>query len=433
MPSLQLVLFIFSALGAGLALGYIIIKQKYSAYASPESVRELEQSIWTMEQQCETFRQQNQHLESSLEQSGNIREQLIRSEEERRYLNEKLTTQKQELEKLYGQMTERFELLAGQTLERNAETFGKSQQERLSLLLNPLKEKIADFEKKVEETHRQQFGETKGLKEELRRMEALNLQMRDDARHLTEALKGDQRTQGHWGEMVLEKILERSGLTESLEFHRQKALNVSGAVSVSQRPDIIVDLPGHRQIIIDSKVSLKAYESCLNTEDEAERKKHFKAHLDSIRNHVKGLSEKHYYQLQKVNSLEFVLLFIPVEASYSLAFRQDHTDLFSYAWERKIIVVSPTTLMATLRTIASLWKTEKQHANALRIAEEGGKLYDKLYAFIKDLEKVGRHLDQTTGAYDDAMKKLHEGRGNLLDRAEKLKDMGVTAKKSLGD
>lgn len=434
MPVLEMVFILLLGLAAGLTAGIFFTRLSFKAYHAPEKVRDMEQSIWTTEQQAEHLRDQCAELQQNLGSMSGYRDEAVRMQEENRHLKAQLTGQREELQKLYAEMTERFELLAGQTLEKNSEAFGKRQQERLSLLLDPLKDKIHHFEKKVEETHRVQSGETKSLRDELKRMESLNLQMQEDAKNLTLALKGDQKMQGHWGEIVLERILQASGLNEGQEYVRQKSHTINTEEGIRrQRPDIIINLPGDRQLIIDSKVSLKAYEGCQGADNETDRQRFLKKHLTSIRSHIEGLSKKYYYQLQQVDSPEFVLLFLPIEASYSLAFRDEQTDLFSYAWSRKVIVVSPTTLMATLQTIGSLWKNEKQHRNALKIAEEGGKLYDKLYNFMKELEKVGKHIDLSAQSYSDAMKKLHEGRGNLMDKAEKLRELGISTKKSLDD
>lgn len=434
MPVFEFIILLSLGLLIGATVGVYFTRLSYKNHYTPERVRDMEQSIWTTEQQAEHLRDQCADYRDQLQKMTGYRDEAVRMQEENRHLREQIDGQRVELQKLYQQMTERFELLASQTLEKNSEAFGKRQQERLGMLLDPLKDKIIQFEKKVEETHRLQSGETKSLRDELKRMESLNLQMLEDAKNLTLALKGDQKTQGHWGEVVLERLLQNSGLNEGQEYTRQKSHTIMTDDGMQrQRPDIIINLPGNRQVIVDSKVSLKAYEGCLGANNDSDRQRYLKKHLTSIRSHIDGLSKKHYYQLQQIDSPEFVLLFLPVEASYSLAFREEQSDLFSYAWDRKVIVVSPTTLMATLQTIGSLWKNEKQHRNALQIAEEGGKLYDKLYNFIKDLEKVGRHIDQSAQSYSDAMKKLHEGRGNLLDKAEKLRELGVSTKKSLND
>ena len=209
-------------------------------------------------------------------------------------------------------------------------------------------------------------------------------------------------------------------------------VRLRGEDGQAQRPDVIVCLPEQRHLIIDAKVSLKAYESFCSCLDEVERAHYLRLHIQSIRSHVKGLSEKHYHRLQKLNAPDFVLLFIPIEACFSLALSADGDNLFQYAWDRKVVIVSPTTLLATLRTTASIWKYEKQNLNALQIAEESGKLYDKFFGFVQELEKVGGMLDKSREAYDEAMKKLSTGKGNLLNRAEKLKAMGINAKKDMG-
>lgn len=383
------------------------------------------------------LQEQHNRLQQEREQlqfaEADLRSSLVEAQTTNRHLQEKLSLQKDELRQQNEQLRQQFENLANQVLSRQQEQLAESQSERLRLILDPLKERIASFEKRVENNQEQQTVQSEVLKHELERLAKLNQQMGEEARNLTQALKGDNKTQGNWGELVLERILESSGLQRGSEYLLQgEGEGLRSEEGQAQRPDVIVRLPEGRHLIIDAKVSLKAYEnfcSCL----EEERPGYLRQHVQSIRAHVKGLSEKHYHRLHKLNTPDFVLLFLPIEACFSLALSADGDNLFQYAWDKKVVIVSPTTLLATLRTTASIWKYEKQNQNALHIAEESGRLYDKFYGFVLELEKVGSLLDKSREAYDDAMKKLSTGKGNLLSRAEKLKAMGINAKKDMGD
>ncbi|HIE15448.1 MAG TPA: DNA recombination protein RmuC [Bacteroidales bacterium] len=264
------------------------------------------------------------------------------------------------------------------------------------------------------------------LKEHLNALKALNKNLTHEAQNLTEALKGN-KTQGNWGEMILERILEESGLIKGKEYQTQVTdKNQEGSTI---KPDIVVKLPENKHIIIDSKVSLTAYESFVSTKDETKQNKYLKQHLLSVKNHIKALSEKNYYSSKNLNSPEFVLMFIPIESSFSITIKAEQ-NLFSFAWNKKIIIVSPTTLLATLRTIASVWKHEKQTKNAVEIAKQAGQLYDKFAGLLEDLSKIERNLETLRKSYDDAKTKL-DGRGGLISKMEKIKNLGAKATKSI--
>lgn len=363
-----------------------------------------------------------------------LRDSLIAAQSEIKSLREKLKDQKDATENMHRQLSVQFENLANNILNKNSEQFSRTNQEKIGLILNPLKEKIFSFERKVEEVYKSHAVESSVLKEEIKKLAHLNQQMSEDAKNLTMALKGDNKIQGNWGEVVLERILERSGLSEGSEYILQgKNMSLKCENGRTQKPDVIILLPDEKHIVIDAKASLKAYESLISADTPAEKEQYMKHHITSIKGHINNLSEKYYQSLHKLNTPDFVLLFLPVEASFSIALQGGNDDLFHFAWERKVVIVSPTTLLATLRTIASIWKNEKQNCNALKIAEESGKLYDKFHAFVSDMEKIGKSIQQSNVAYDDAMKKLCEGKGNLLNKAEKLKEMGINSKKSLGE
>lgn len=344
-------------------------------------------------------------------------------------LIEKLETQKNEIETLQKRLTSEFENIATKILKERSEEFTLSNHKNLSEILNPLKERIQLFEKKVDDVYDKELRDKISLREEVKELIRLNTKVSEDANNLTKALKGDVKKQGNWGEVVLERVLERSGLSKGQEYLREVV--VDGADFTVQRPDVIIHLPDNKHIIIDSKVSLIAYERMMSTETEEHRVTFLKDHVNSLRSHVKLLSEKNYQNAQNLNTPDFVLMFLPIEASFSVAVQGDG-ELFAYAWERKIVIVSPTTLLATLRTISSIWKQENQTKNAQEIARLSGALYDKFIGFTEDMVKIKSNIDRTSNAYDDALKKMKDGSGNIIRTAEKIKELGAkTANKSL--
>ncbi len=347
------------------------------------------------------------------------------------YLNlqEKLQSQKAELEEIQKKFTTEFENIAGKILKKNSEEFTLANQKNIGEVLTPLKEKILLFEKKVEDTYQKGLKDQTDLRAELKKLYELNNRMSTEAENLTRALKGDVKKQGNWGEVVLERILERSGLNEGEQGYQKQYNDVSDDGRRLQ-PDIVINLPDSKHIIIDSKVSLISYERAVNAASEEERAKHVKEHLISLKAHIRGLSEKHYQSSLTLNCPDFVLLFIPIESSFSLAVQADQ-DLFSFAWDLKVVLVSPSTLLATLRTVSSIWQQENQTKNALEIARQSGALYDKFVGFVGDMEKIGNNLKTTQNTYNDAMKKLSEGRGNLVNATERLKKMGAKATREL--
>lgn len=341
---------------------------------------------------------------------------------------ENLTEQKKELTELREKMKKEFEGMAATILQKNAESFSGLQEKRLGEILNPFKEKIKGFEEKVQQNYEQEFKEKATLKAEIEKLVELNQTISKEAKDLTQALKGDSKKQGNWGEVVLERVLEQSGLEKGREYFTQfSTQNVDGERIL---PDVVVNLPEEKHIIIDSKVSLVAYENYVNAEEEELRTTALKAHLVSVKNHIKQLSAKNYQTGNGLESPDFVLLFMPIEAAFALAVQQD-ASLFSEAWKQKIVIVSPSTLLATLRTIASIWKQERQTKNAQEIALEGGRLYDKIVGFLKDMEKIDRNLSQTRDAYEAAMNKLSEGKGTILKRTEKLRKLGASVTKEI--
>jgi len=342
-------------------------------------------------------------------------------------LEQKLAEQKAEVEELQQKFTKEFENLANKIFEEKTTKFSEQSRANLSEILNPLKEKIGEFQSKVEETNKESIDRFAALRQQLLTLKEMNQQMSSDAQNLVKALKGDTKAQGDWGEIQLERILERSGLRKGEEYTIQESFTTEEG---RKRPDVIVNLPEEKKIIIDSKVSLVSYEKFVSAEDDEQKNIHIKSYIDSVKKHIKELSEKKYQNLFDVGSLDFVLMFIPIEPAFSLAIQYGE-NLYVDAYDKNIIIVSPSTLLATLRTIANIWKQEHQNKNVLEIAKQSGALYDKFVAFTEDLISVGNRLDQAKGTYVDAMKKLTDGSGNLVRRAEKIKELGAKTSKQL--
>ncbi|MCR1828276.1 DNA recombination protein RmuC [Pseudomonas oleovorans] len=345
-------------------------------------------------------------------------------------LQENRDNQQQRLDDLQGARNElraQFSELATKIFDEREQRFAETSQQRLGQLLDPLKERIQAFEKRVDESYQQEARERFSLSKELERLQQLNQRLGDEATNLTRALKG-QKTQGNWGELVLERVLEHAGLEKGREYHTQVSLK--GAGGERFQPDVLIRLPGDRQVIVDAKVSLSAYQQYVAAVDEPIRQQALKQHLISLRSHLKGLSGKDYQRLEGLHSLDFVLLFVPIEAAFAAAL-QAEPDLFQEAFEQQVVIVSPTTLLATLRVIDSLWRQERQGQNAREIAERAGQLYDKFVAFVADLDEMGSRLQQLDKAYASARNKLVDGRGNLIGRVENLKLLGARASKSL--
>lgn len=345
-------------------------------------------------------------------------------------LGEQQKTHEQRLADLQGARDElraQFAELAGKIFEEREQRFAEANHERLGQLLDPLKERIQSFEKRVEESYQNEARERFSLAKELERLQQLNQRLGDEATNLTRALQG-QKTQGNWGELILERVLEHAGLERGREYHTQVSLKSPDGQRF--QPDVLIQLPGDKQVVVDAKVSLTAYQALTCAEDDGSRALALKQHVLSLRNHLKGLSLKDYQRLEGLQSLDFVLLFVPIEAAFAAALQAD-PELFQEAYARHIVIVSPTTLLATLRVIDSLWRQERQSQNAREIAERAGALYDKFAAFIQDLDEIGTRLQQLDKAFAGARNKLTDGRGNLVARAEQLKLLGARASKRL--
>ena len=363
-------------------------------------------------------------------QSNNLvlTQSFARLEAENEHLAEKLGEQKKEVTAMQDKLTVQFKNLANELLEEKSKRFTDQNKSNIEGLLKPLGERIQAFEKQIVQTNKEGLERNVALRTEVKKLYELNTQMTKGTENLTKALKGDNKTQGNWGEFILESILEKSGLVKNREYSVQESF--VGEDGKRYQPDIIVKLPDNKHIIIDSKVSLVDYEQSCSAAEEQERTVALKRHLDSIRRHIKGLSAKSYQTQYSLKGLDFVLMFIPIEPAFGAVIQHD-PGLYNEAHEKNIVLVSPSTLYATLSTIASIWKHEYQSQNALEIAQQGGALYDKFVGFVEDLQQLGRQMNTTQETYGKAMNKLSEGQGNLVRRAEKIKALGARTSKAL--
>jgi len=362
--------------------------------------------------------------ESELSSRLNVAE--ARTEEQLKYhqqLNDELKNAQARLQK-------DFEALSNKLYEDSRKKFELDSQKTLATSLDPLKKEIEGFRKRIEDTHREDVAGRSRLEGQIKALHEQAAQIGQDAVQLTNALKGESKSQGNWGEMVLERLLEDSGLEKGREYETQASFKDEDGQR--KQPDVIVRLPDQKDIVIDAKVSLKAYEAFYNSETNAQKEKALKEHVSSLRNHFAGLSAKNYEALDSINTLDFVFMFVPIESAYSLALQTDQ-NLFQNAYDKGVVIVSPTTLMATLRTVANIWRYEKQNRYAQQIADEGGKLYDQFVLLVESLDDVGRKIEATQTSYDQARKRLSEGRGNLVGRVENLKKLGAKSKKNLPD
>ncbi|NCF10870.1 MAG: DNA recombination protein RmuC [Gammaproteobacteria bacterium] len=347
-----------------------------------------------------------------------------RAEAQQRHDQERL----QELENARKRMSDEFQNLANRILEEKGKALGEQSRSSLDALLKPVREQLEGFRRRVDEVHHQDVQQRAALQGQLDLLKQLNQQMNDEARNLTRALKGDKKAQGNWGELVLERVLEQCGLRAGHEYELQGSYR--DADNRLLRPDVVVHLPEGKEIVIDSKVSLVAWSDYVAAEDEVGRERALRAHVAAVRNHVNALSAKDYTDLKGVRSLDFVLMFMPIEASFMAAFQHDE-KLFGDAFEKRIAVVTPTTLLATMRTVESLWRNERQNENSVRIADQAGRVYDKLRGFLEDFERIGSQLATVQRSFDGARKKLTEGRGNLLSQAESFRELGIKVRKTI--
>lgn len=378
------------------------------------------------------YKEREQTLQHTLDEERTKREELLSKcsslQQMNTSLEERQANQKNELEELRQKFTLEFQNLANRIFEEKSSSFSKQNKDQLELLLQPFRDNLKEFETKVDKVYKDENTERISLKTEIKLLAELNKQISTEANNLAIALKGDNKTQGNWGELVLETVLEHSGLREGSEYSLQfTTQNVQGDTI---RPDVVVHLPEGKHIVIDSKVSLNAYAAMVGSETEDDKKRYLKAHVESVKSHIKLLSEKSYQSSGELITPDFVLMFLPIEAAFAAALHSE-SDMYLYAMDKKIVLVSPTTLLATLRTVSSIWRQEQRNRNAELIATEAGKMYDKLAAFVGDMEALGVQLERTSRTYSETMKKLSEGTGNLITRAEKLKKMGLKTTKEI--
>lgn len=353
---------------------------------------------------------------------------LAKKENDFDNLLERNKEQKQEVNELQEKFSKEFENLANKILEEKTQKFTEQNKENLKNILSPLQDKILHFEKKVEDTHKESIDYHAALRQQILGLREMNAQMSKETINLTKALKGDSKMQGNWGELVLERVLEKSGLEKGREYEVQQAFTSEDGGRIL--PDVIINLPDGKKMVVDSKVSLTAYERYVNEDDDAQQNIYLKEHVNSVKRHVEQLSDKRYQDIYHMESPDFVLLFIPIEPAFALALQED-LNLYNKAFEKNIVIVTPSTLLATLRTIDSIWTNQKQQENAIEIARQAGALYDKFEGFVSDLIKIGKKMDEAKVEYSSAMNKLTEGKGNLVTSAERLKKMGAKAKKAL--
>lgn len=433
---------VLAVLIIALITGVFIGKILFSAKSQSEKSG-LEERINGLLDQIEQLKQQFQNERINFEKQWlqvNTEKEAIRSEKEALIIQlskketdfenlwERNKEQKEEVNQLQEKFTKEFENLANKILEEKTSKFTEQNKENLKNILTPLQEKIYLFEKKVEDTHKESIDYHAALRQQILGLREMNEQMSKETLNLTKALKGDSKMQGNWGELILERVLEKSGLEKGREYEVQQSFMTEEGSRV--QPDVVINLPDGKKMIVDSKVSLTAYERFVNEEDEDTKISFLKEHVNSIRRHVEQLSSKNYHDLYQIESPDFVLLFIPMEPAFAIALNEDNL-LYNKAFEKNIVIVTPSTLLATLRTIDSMWANQKQQENAYEIARQAGALYDKFEGFVSDLVKIGKKMDEAKSEYGNAMNKLVEGKGNLITSVEKLKKMGAKAKKSL--
>lgn len=436
--TITLLLAFIIALALGIFLGKLIFASKG---ASENKV--LEERNNSLLATIEQLKQQSQNeklgIEKQLVQAHAERDslrtakdaltvQLTKKETDFENLFERMREQRQETDELREKFTKEFENLANKILEEKSTKFTEQNRENMKNILSPLQEKIHLFEKKVEDTHKESIDYHAALRQQILGLREMNEQMSRETLNLTKALKGDTKMQGNWGELILERVLEKSGLEKGREYYVQQSHITEEGSRI--QPDVVINLPDGKKMIVDSKVSLVAYERFINEEDDIIKSGYLKEHCASIRRHVDQLSDKNYHDLYQIESPDFVLLFIPMEPAFACALNEDNT-LYNKAFERNIVIVTPSTLLATLRTIDSMWTNQKQQENAYEIARQAGALYDKFEGFVNDLTKVGNKMKDAQTEYQNAMGKLVDGRGNIITSIEKLKKMGAKAKKSL--
>jgi DNA recombination protein RmuC len=435
------ILFLLIGLIAGVIIGWLLVKvfsPGGKGMTSPE-LEQLQKQAESLNTEKLVSEEKVRGLQENLDQTRLelsakmndivlLNSQLAARNADFKNLSERLEQNKNEMSQLQDQFTLRFKNLANEILEEKTQKFTDQNRTRLDEILKPFSEKLKDLGKKVEETYDKEAQQRFSLKEEIKRLAELNQQISKEASNLTNALKGQSKTQGNWGEIILESILERSGLVRDREYIVQASQTLPDGRRL--QPDVVVRYPGDRYVVIDSKVSLVAYERFVSAESKEEQAAALIEHIQSVRNHIAGLSGKNYQDLYGIKGLDFVMMFMPVEPSYLAALQKD-PELWNYAYERHVLLISPTNLIAALRMINSMWKQELQTRNVMEIAEQSGALYDKFVGLVDELTDLGKKLEQAQNAYQGTMKKLSEGRGSLVKRAEDIRKLGAKTKKVL--
>lgn len=438
MSPLYLILAFIVALTAGLYLGKLLFtaRSRTDAAALEEKNLSLDIQLANLREQLQADRSAADRLqqqtaaerEAIRQEKEQLAVALSRREADYQHLWERHAEQKEEVGQLQQKFTREFENLANKILEEKSNKFTEQNRENIKNILSPLQEKIHLFEKKVEDTHKESIDYHAALRTQILGLREMNEQMSRETLNLTKALKGDSKMQGNWGELILERVLEKSGLEKGREYFVQNSHQTTDGARVY--PDVIINLPDGKKMVVDSKVTLTAYERYCNEDDDMLRAAHLKEHVASLRRHVEQLGDKNYHELYQMESPDFVLLFVPIEAAFAVASHEDQ-ELYNRAFGRNIVIVTPSTLLATLRTIDSMWTNQKQQENAIEIARQAGALYDKFTGLVTDLISVGKKIEDAKSGYSDAMNKLVEGKGNLVTSVERLKYMGAKAKKAL--
>ncbi len=421
------ILLILLGLVVGAISAWLITKYKFEAKIQQISTEgRLEQD------RLSSAKEQLQSVEEELgkerEKTMDLNARLTSSQSDYRHLEEKLKEQKAELEQIREKFTHEFRNLANEILEEKSKKFTDQNKTNITQLLDPLKERIEKFEQKVDRSSKESLQWNSALREQLNHLKELNQQVTREAENLTKALKGDSKRQGNWGEMQLEAILAKAGLEKDIHYYKEQ--NYKSEDGRNQRLDYIIRLPDEKFLVLDSKVSLTAYSEYFEAEGDEGQKRAIKRHMDSVYGHIKTLSEKNYQNLYDINQPDYIMMFVANEPALSVALREDQA-LYEKALDKNIVLVSTSTLMATLRTISYIWKQDLQNKNALEIARQAGSLYDKFTSFTDDLVKVGKHLDQTKGSYQEAVKKLYDGKDNLIRKTERLRELGAKTSKQM--
>ena len=415
----------------GWFIGRLFLKNKFSIVEANLNA----QNSHLTEEKNHLIEELNTHkldLQKEIDKYQDLKVTFTQKESTIEYLETKLKEQQADIQKLQEKFTKDFENLANKILEEKSTKFTRQNKENLEQILTPLNEKINAFEKKVEQTHKESIDYHAALRQQIVGLKELNQQMSKETLNLTKALKGDSKAQGSWGELVLDRVLEKSGLEKGVDYIVEQSFTIEDEQKQRYRPDVIVNLPDGKKMVIDSKVSLTHYEQYISIDDEAEKNILLKQHITSLKRHVEQLSNKHYEDLYQMESPDFILMFVPIEPAFALAINNDNL-LYNKAFEKNIVIVTPSTLLATLKTVDSMWQHEKRQQNALEIADAAGKLYDKFVGLVDDLTAIGKRMDDAKREYGNAMNKLVDGRGNLISRVEKLKQLGIKAQKSIPD